>query len=146
MNRNVMLAAILLFSSGRQGFAGQNSGTLTLYISGLENNRGQVVANLFCKGQDVLKIENACQRVHAKIDNKRADIVFHDLAYGTYAISVFQDENNNGTLDHNLLHLPAEPLGFSSGFRLGLFSGLPSFEKLAFTFSKEIDILDIKLR
>ena len=35
---------------------------------------------------------------------------------GIYAAVVFHDENDNGEIDHNALHFPAEPLGFTGGF------------------------------
>ncbi len=54
------------------------------------------------------------------------------LASGSYALVVFHDENDNGTIDHNVFRMPKEQLGFSNGFRPGLFAGLPSFEKLEF--------------
>jgi outer membrane protein len=59
------------------------------------------------------------------------------LAFGDYAVVVLHDGNDNGEVDHNFLGLPTEPLGFSNGFKLGLFSGKPTFEKLRFTFSSK---------
>ena len=70
-------------------------------------------------------------------------MVLTDLAYGPYAMVVFHDENDNGTLDHNVLRLPAEPLGFSKGFKLSLFSGMPNFEKLRFDFTVDSMPLEI---
>lgn len=39
---------------------------------------------------------------------------FRDVKPGTYALSVFQDENNNGKLDTNFLGIPKEGWGFSN--------------------------------
>ena len=47
----------------------------------------------------------------------------------------FMKENGNGTPDHNFLHFPAEPMGFSNDFHMGKLTGLPSFEKLQFEFT-----------
>jgi uncharacterized protein (DUF2141 family) len=59
---------------------------------------------------------------------------------------VFHDENGNGTLYHNILHFPAEPLGFSNQFYLGIFSGLPSFEKLQFEFTPGAEAVSILVK
>jgi uncharacterized protein (DUF2141 family) len=54
----------------------------------------------------------------------------HKLRPGSYAVVIHHDENGNGELDHNIVGLPAERLGFSGGFALSLTSGFPSFAKL----------------
>lgn len=93
-----------------------------------------------------MKVEAAYLHVQGKISDKHAQLVFQNLKYGKYAVTVFHDENDNGTLDHNLLRMPAEPLGFSNGFQLGLFSGLPNFEKLQIVFGPGADTIGITVR
>lgn len=44
---------------------------------------------------------------------------------GTYAVSIYQDENENGKLDQNFLGIPKEPIGFGNNYRP---SGKPDFE------------------
>lgn len=122
------------------------SGDLTIVVGGFKNDRGQVIANLFREGDDVMKIDKVYLHVRESISGNRAQLIFRNLPYGKYAVSVFQDENGNGILDHNFMHFPAEPLGFSNGFQLGLFSGLPSFEKLQFDFKPEADTIKITFR
>lgn len=126
--------------------ADDSTGNLVIQVRGLPDERGQVIANLFRAGDDVLKIETFYLRAQGKISDRRARVVFQNLKYGEYAVSVFHDENGNGILDHNLLRLPAEPLGFSNGFQLGLFSGLPNFEKLHFFFSPGADTIEITVK
>ena len=46
---------------------------------------------------------------------------------GKYAISIFQDSNNNTKLDTNFLGIPKEDFGFSNN-KIGLF-GPPSFKE-----------------
>ena len=145
MNRIKTTTSILILTYTLSSHAENGNGELMLKITGLKNEQGQVVANLFCEGMDVMQIENSCRRLQSTINGKQAELVFHNLPYGTYAVSLFHDENNNGTLDHNFLHLPAEALGFSNGFKLSLFSGLPSFEKLQFTMEQQAMEIDIEL-
>lgn len=126
--------------------AADPSGTLSIQVRGFTHERGHAIANLFREGDDVLKPDKAYQRVQAEIHDGKATINFPDLAYGKYAVSVFHDENGNGTLDHNVLRFPAEPLGFSNQFRLSLFSGMPSFEKLKFSFSMDKVVEEVTVK
>jgi len=59
------------------------------------------------------------------IDNI-ASFTFYDLKEGTYAVSIFHDENDNGKLDANFIGIPSEPYAFSNNAK-GKF-GPPSFE------------------
>lgn len=122
------------------------SGDLTIVVGGFSSDRGRAIANLFREGDDVMKIDKAYLHAREAISGNRAQLVFRNLPYGKYAVSVFQDENGNGTLDHNSLHFPAEPLGFSNQFHLGVFSGLPSFEKLQFDFAPEMEMVSILVK
>ena len=116
---------------------------LVVQVSGFTHARGHALANLFREGDDVLKPEQAYRRTSAEIYDGNATVTFADLAFGKYAVVVFHDENDNGTLDHNFMRLPAEPLGFSNDFKISVFSGMPSFEKLNFSFAA--DMLPLKI-
>jgi uncharacterized protein (DUF2141 family) len=122
------------------------SGDLTLQVDGFDNDSGQVIANLFREGDDVMKIDKAYLQVRTKISGNRARLVFRNLKYGKYAVTSFHDKNGNGTLDHNLLHLPAEPLGFSNNFHLGILTGFPTFEKLQFEFASGSEPVSILVK
>lgn len=144
MNKKFVVLVLVLLS--QNCFAGDTSGNLTIQVSGLLHERGKVIANLFREGDDIMKMETAYLHVQGKIGDKPAQLVFHNLNHGKYAVTVFHDENDNGTLDHNLLRMPAEPLGFSNGFQLGLFSGLPNFEKLQIVFETFADTIGITVK
>jgi outer membrane protein len=65
------------------------------------------------------------------------------LIEGTYAIVVYYDENGNGVLDENFLGIPAEPIGFSNGYRP---KGPPSFVKAGFQLGVEGKTFELDLR
>ena len=54
-------------------------------------------------------------------------------ASGYYAISCFQDLNNNGILDKNLLGIPTEPYAFSQNARPKFRA--PSWEEAQFYYN-----------
>ena len=66
------------------------------------------------------------------------------LPPGTWAVLSFQDENDNGKLDRNVLGIPKERYAFSRDAR-GRF-GPPSFEDAAFVLRDEKAVSHIKLR
>lgn len=70
------------------------------------------------------------KRVNLKNQNT-AKLVFNDVPAGAYAISVYQDENNNQKLDTGWFGIPKEPYGFSNNI------DRPNFEKSKFYVSKE---------
>ena len=119
-------------------------GDLIIHASGFADDRGQAAANLFRAGDNVL--HQPYIRVTAHIHDGKATLTFPNLAYGSYAVSVLHDINGNNKVDHNLAGMPAEPLGFSNGFKLSLFSGLPSYEKLRFEFSADSNSLEIVVK
>lgn len=140
------LTFVAVMTLGKTALAAEPVATLSVQASGFQNGGGHAIANLFREGDDVLKLDKAYQHAKAEIHDGKATFSFPDLPYGKYAVSVFQDENDNGTLDHNALHFPAEPLGFSNHFSLGVFSGFPSFEKLQFPFSADTGVLEIVVK
>ncbi|TAJ78853.1 MAG: DUF2141 domain-containing protein [Gallionellaceae bacterium] len=143
MNRLFVLVLMLLVQNC---LADDGYGNLTIRVNGLLHDRGKVIANLFRDGDNVMKIETAYLHVQGKINGQQAQPVFQNLKYGKYAVTIFHDENDNGTLDHNLLRMPAEPLGFSNGFQMGMLNGLPSFEKLQFIFGPRTDRIAITIK
>jgi uncharacterized protein (DUF2141 family) len=117
-------------------------GILQVQVSGFEHERGQVVAKLFRRGDGAPK-GPGFRKLVQRIQKRRAVLVFRDLAYDSYAVFLFHDENANGKVDHNVLGLPKEPLGFSGGFRMSLLSGVPDFEDLKFEFTRKTGAIAI---
>jgi uncharacterized protein (DUF2141 family) len=46
------------------------------------------------------------------IADKEAQIASFDVPYGKYAITIYQDINENSEADMNFLSIPKEPIGF----------------------------------
>ena len=65
-----------------------------------------------------------------------------NLPYGTYAISVLDDENNNAEMDRTL-GMPREGYGFSNNPVVKLRP--PSFEESSFKFDKPYMEIEIEL-
>ena len=120
-----------------------NKGSLTFQLWNFENDNGKAIIHLFKKGDAVPKSPSWVSS--AKIINGKATIVFKEIPYNEYAAILFQDQNSNGILDHSW-GMPAEPMGFSNGWELSLFSGMPSFSKLKFEFSEQKNSYKINIK
>jgi uncharacterized protein (DUF2141 family) len=124
--------------------AAPDTGALTVQATGFAHERGHAVAKLFADGDDVFGPGR--QTTSAEIHAGQALFQWADLASGRYAVIVFHDENDNGTLDHNLLRLPAEPLGFSNGWALSWRSGMPNFDKLQFNLAPAAQTIEVRVQ
>ncbi len=136
------IAAMGLLSTSL--WAEQTQTFLSVQAGGFAHHQGQAIASLFRQGDDVFGTPYV--RITAPIVQGKSTLMFAGIQPGDYALIVFHDENNNNDLDHNFLHLPAEPLGFSNGFELSLFSGMPSFEKLHFSYTLDSKPLQISVK
>jgi uncharacterized protein (DUF2141 family) len=67
----------------------------------------------------------------------------NDVPFGTYALAVYQDVNNNKKLDVNLFGYPTEPFGFSNNIRPKFKA--PSFEACKFEYNSNKNTIRIKL-
>jgi uncharacterized protein (DUF2141 family) len=117
---------------------------LSVNATGFVNTRGSAVAKLFEAGENVRGHSRQEQVAHIK--DGKANFQFTNLPLGRYALVVFHDENSNNEIDHGMLKMPTEALGFSGGYATGLFSGLPSFDKLAFSYDKPVQQINIVVK
>ncbi|MEC5398661.1 DUF2141 domain-containing protein [Uliginosibacterium sp. H1] len=104
------LAALLLASATVPAFAAD----LIVEVEGLRSNKGNVSVGLFDKAETFPKTFAVGQRVPANAHSGNVvEIVFRDLKPGSYALSAYQDENENQELDRGMFGIPKEPYGFS---------------------------------
>lgn len=138
MMKNVLLVISFLLAAS-QGFAGDNNGKLTVKVTNLGDMKGQLMVGLFDKEDNFLK--EPVKGINMKASAEGQEIVFENVPFGSYAVSVIHDENENGELD-TFMVIPTEPYGFSNN-AMGKF-GPPSFEQTKITISGETTI-EIKL-
>jgi uncharacterized protein (DUF2141 family) len=111
-------------------------------IGGLRNNKGQIVCDLHSSADGFPKnSDKALAHAKSAISNGHAVCEFPDVKAGTYAVSVFHDENSNGKLDTNFMGIPREGVGASNNAK-GHF-GPPKFDAAAFRFSG--GLLELKI-
>ena len=121
-------------------------GTLKIIVTDIKSHNGTINVALYNeegKSGFLKNIETAYQKKIVKISDKKASIIFTNIPYGTYAISLFQDENTNMKLDRTNVGIPVEPWGVSGNTK-GI--APPKFKDAKFDFKEKNKILTIKMR
>lgn len=128
----------------------ETTGTLRLTIVGLHADSGHVMVALSDSAEGFRWPDGAGQpvrRVRLHIEageaGARAGHAFADLPFGTYAIKLFHDRNDNGTLDTNLFGVPTEPYGFSNNARRRF--GPPPFAAAKFAFTADDQTIEVRV-
>ena len=127
---------------------GQTTSTskLTVRVTGARNAKGTIRFALF---QDATGFpENPAKALllrQAEIDPQTlsAEVVFEDIPAGTYAVSVFHDENMNGKFDKNFVGAPKEGYGASNNPKKRI--GPPLFDEAKFSVDGPDHVVEIKL-
>lgn len=141
MKINIVLAVLILFCAGMA----KAQSNLNVTISNVKNADGNMAVALYNTEGTFMEDD---QEYKGKIvEIKQADqmtVTIEDLPEGTYAVSVFHDENGNSELDKNMLGIPKEPYGFSNDASGTM--GPPSFEDASFKVAGEDTNINITLK
>lgn len=117
---------------------------IRVHIEGLNSDQGQVVCALFASADAFPKrIDRAYARMAVPIVAGHANCEFTMGPAGTYAVSVFHDENSNGKLDTNWLGIPREGVGASNNPKPRM--GPPKFRAAKFQYSEGSIDIDITI-
>ena len=140
-----LLTAILAFAeAGLPQTQSPQSNVIHVEIQGLRNDTGQVVCALYSSSEGFpKKSDKALAHVNSSIAHNQAVCEFSGMAPGTYAVSVFHDENSNGKLETNFMWIPREGVGASNDAMGHL--GPPKFDAAAFHFLGARMSLTIKI-
>lgn len=105
--------------------------TVSVTVTGLRSARGRVMACLTAMPAafpDCRK-DPAARHAIVAADTAPVELEFGAVAPGTYAVSLFHDENGNGKLD-TMMAIPREGYGFSRDAKVRF--GPPRFAAAAF--------------
>jgi uncharacterized protein (DUF2141 family) len=110
--------------------AGQPGGEVSLTVTGLRSDKGQVLICLTREARAFPDCSDSKDARSAIVPATRPQATFANLPQGRYAISVLHDENGNGRADKTLGLIPREGFGFSRDAPVRM--GPPKFEQAAF--------------
>lgn len=117
-------------------------GEIFVQVAGVKSAQGTLRIGLYSDADDFLF--DPAAYLNIPITNTgTVSGTFKGIPAGAYAISLFQDENDNEKLDLGFLRIPKEPYGFSNNAKATF--GPPSFEKASFSHQDGVTIQTIKL-
>lgn len=94
---------------------------IVVLVGGLRNDLGVVRAAAFRADEGwPFDFGRAYRTNNARVEAGRARILLDDLPYGTYAVALFHDENDNGVIDVNFFKVRVEGVAFSRDAVAGL--------------------------
>ena len=112
MNTLVKIAVALIVSFLTSNVQAQETYSLTVKVVETDNNDGQMFIALY--DSETQFLEKAIKATKTKVSNKACIVTFNEIPKGTYAVSIFHDENSNNKLDSNFLGIPKEDYGCSN--------------------------------
>jgi uncharacterized protein (DUF2141 family) len=105
--KNSLFLTLMLLASTALGAQSQ----LSVIIDGIDKVQG----NIFVAAYDSANFLKTPVYGQIKtVDSTTVTVVFDSIPTGSYAISVFHDENGNNALDRGTYGIPAEKTGFSN--------------------------------
>ena len=112
---------------------------LTIKITGLRSNNGQIMIALYNKEDEWLDFDKAVSQTKQKLKDKNFVVTYKNLEQGYYGIAVYHDENMDGELNFSFFPPgPSEGVGFSRISKMGF--GRPSWSDTNFKLDHDLEI------
>jgi uncharacterized protein (DUF2141 family) len=96
--------------------------TVTIQVNNVQVGKGSIVLNIYDKEASFFKTTYVSKTQTAVNSSLKFSL---EIPNGRYAISIFQDIDNNGKLNQGWFDIPIEPVGFGNNFK-------PSFSQPRF--------------
>ncbi|MEL6944994.1 MAG: DUF2141 domain-containing protein [Bacteroidota bacterium] len=122
---NLLLLSILSINN-------EEKQPLILEVENIEVAKGHIWFGVYDSEQSFLNEEKAVAIFGEAVEREGTlQIKFNEIPFGTYAIAVFHDVNNNGTLDQTFVGIPKEPFAFSQSLKSKWRA--PEYEEMKFS-------------
>jgi len=140
----LIILFILITSLSISSQTQSKKGNLKIVVNNIKSKTGQVGFFLFNSSDGFSsQTEKALISGYGKITGNSVEYTFMNLAFGTYAVYVFHDEDNNKKLNTNFIGMPKEGVGVSNNAK-GHF-GPPKYNDAKFNFNKSEQTFTISL-
>jgi len=111
----------------------QQGNSISVPVSGLRNNTGDVRCGLFNSAATFPKDGQEFQGVAAPIVNQQATCTFTNLPPGTYAVALFHAAPGQTVMKKGMFGQPLDGYGFSRNATIGM--GPPAFNAAAYSYA-----------
>ena len=140
----VMFAFFVLLIASASPAATEPVCKLIVNISGFPNSEGFAMVALANSEESYNgEGDSAIAMQKVAVVGQKVEVVFANLPYGWYGVSIYHDENANGKLDKYAMGIPREAYGFSNNAR-GFF-GKPGYKDVKFPMNSVEKQITIKL-
>lgn len=146
LNNLVFLLLQVLFSCYTIVASGQSEEghSLKVKVTNIKKGEGMIRIAAYSPEQEFLG-DKIVDGVNMEVNEAGFVMaIFDNLPLGTYALSLYHDQNSNGELDANFFGIPKEPYGFSNDAR-GTF-GPPKYTAAQFEFIKDGQQVEIRVK
>ena len=116
---------------------------LTLVITNLETPTGSVIVGVYAPENNFPGENDQLKVYKFKPDSLTPTVHITDLPYGTYALAIYQDVNENGKIDKNWVGIPTEPYAFSNNVRPLLKA--PDFDDCKFNYDADSESVEMDM-
>lgn len=108
-----------------------STGNLVVNISGFPSSDGFAMVALHNSEKSYKGGEaSAVAKTKTMVVDQKVQVVFTNLSYGSYGVSLYHDENGSGQMEKNAMGIPKEAYGFSNNAK-GFF-GKPKYKDVVF--------------
>ena len=138
------VAFLALFVVAPSPVFSESTGKLVIDISGFPSSDGFAMVAVnnseesYKGGEDT-----AVAKTKTLVVDRKVQVIFTNLPYGWYGVSIYHDENNNGEMDKNAMGIPKEAYAFSNNAK-GFF-GKPAYKKIKFELNSAEKQIAIKM-
>lgn len=120
-----ILGVILIITINTTLFAQHH---FTVEVNNLVSGKGSVYLGLYNKNKGFLDENASIAKGKVKSMGNKITYTFKNLPAGEYAVAVYQDVNDNGKCDRNMIGYPTEGFGFSKNYKPRL--SAPKFDEV----------------
>jgi uncharacterized protein (DUF2141 family) len=110
---------------------------LALQVDQITKTKGVMMIALYNSADSYKSDKNVFNGKKIAVTQGTLTVNFGDVPAGDYAIKLYQDENENGVIDKNVIGIPTEGYGFSNN---GGAMGQPSFDEAKFSVTDKTTI------
>ncbi|NJN87771.1 MAG: DUF2141 domain-containing protein [Leptolyngbyaceae cyanobacterium SL_7_1] len=116
------VGSVVISSAADAQLPANLTGSITIEVSDLQDQEGNICFKLFSGRQgfpndDEAMVKRECVSISehlATSENADFTVTFDDLTYGTYALAIYHDRNQDGELNRGMFGMPIEGYGFSN--------------------------------
>jgi uncharacterized protein (DUF2141 family) len=123
---------------------GGSSGRIEVLVDGVRSADGVIGVALFNAKKGFPDNKAMAIEGRSVPAGSRCKVIFENVPYGVYAVSVMHDENGNGRMDKGFLGIPKEGFGVSNNPEIKM--GPPTFSESRFDLNSKVLMLNIEMK